>query len=123
MDALGTHLLLDLQDCDAELLDDLDHIREVVTRAAHEAGATVVGHIFHRFDPVGVTGIVAIAESHVSIHTWPEFSYAAADIFTCGNDLHPYRAAELIIEWLRCERPTVTEVARGQVASPTVAAV
>ena len=53
-----------------------------------------------------MTGIVAIAESHVSIHTWPEFSYAAADIFTCGNDLHPYRAAELIVQWLRCERPS-----------------
>ena len=59
MDALGTHLLLDLKDCNAELLDDLDYIREVVLTAAREAGATVVGETFHKFRPIGVTGIVA----------------------------------------------------------------
>ncbi len=123
MDALGTHLLLELPDCDSKLLDDLEYVREVVTGAAGEAGATIVGETFHRFDPVGVTGIVAIAESHIGIHTWPEHSYAAADIFTCGKALRPYEAANLISERLGCSNPSVTEVRRGPVPSATGAAV
>ena len=123
MDALGAHLLLELKDCDSELLNDLDCVREVILQAAAESGATVVGKTFHKFEPIGVTGIVAIAESHIGIHTWPEYSFAAADIFTCGEALRPYRAAELIIQGLRCAEPSITEVKRGMVASRIVAAI
>ena len=115
MDSLGTHLLLDLKECNAELLDDVDYIRQVVLSAAKEAGATVVGETFHKFRPIGVTGIVAIAESHISIHTWPEHSYAAADIFTCGTSLTPLRAADLIVKMLECEDASVSDVKRGSV--------
>ena len=113
-------MLIELKRCDSELLDDLDRVREVLIRAAIESGATIVGEVFHKFEPVGVTGIVAIAESHIGVHTWPEHSYAAADIFTCGESLRPYRAAELIIQGLRCVEPSITEVKRG-VASPQTA--
>ncbi len=123
MDALGTHLLLDLKDCNAELLDDLDYIREVVLTAAREAGATVVGETFHKFRPIGVTGIVAIAESHISIHTWPEHAYAAADIFTCGESLLPERAADLIVEMLECTEASISDVRRGEVFAAASAAV
>ena len=85
MDALGRHLLLELNDCNREVLDDLDYIRQAMRGAAEQAGATIVGESFHKFDPIGVTGIVAIAESHLCIHTWPEYGYAAADVFTCGG--------------------------------------
>ena len=122
MDALGTHLLLDLKECNAELLDDLDYIREVVLFAAQEAGATVVGETFHKFRPIGVTGIVAIAESHISIHTWPEHSYAAADIFTCGESLLPLRAADLIVEMLECADVSISDVRRGDVCASVPAA-
>ena len=122
MDALGTHLLLDLKECNAELLDDLDYIREVVLFAAQEAGATVVGETFHKFRPIGVTGIVAIAESHISIHTWPEHSYAAADIFTCGESLLPLRAADLIVEMLECADVSISDVRRGDVFASVPAA-
>ena len=121
MDALGTHLLLDLKECNAELLDDLDYIREVVLAAAREAGATVVGETFHKFRPIGVTGIVAIAESHISIHTWPEHSYAAADIFTCGESLLPLRAADLIVARLECADSSITGMRRGDVVQKTSA--
>ncbi len=121
MDALGAHLLLELKECDAELLNDLDCVRDVLMRAANESGATVVGDTFYKFQPIGVTGIVAIAESHIGIHTWPEHSYAAADIFTCGESLRPYRAAELIIQGLRCGEPSITEIKRGIVVPRTVA--
>ena len=113
MDALGIHILMELKDCDPDLLDDLDYVRDSLIRAARETGATVVGHTFHKFHPVGVTGIVAIAESHISVHTWPEFSYAAADIFSCGGDFRPRDAADLIVERLRSLRPTITQIERG----------
>lgn len=119
MEALGTHLLLELEGCSPELLDDLDYIRESMVSAASETGATIVGQTFHKFSPTGVTGVVAIAESHLCIHTWPEHGYAAADIFTCGSDFDPNKAAELIISKLACERPTIRAVSRGPVTTPT----
>ena len=122
MDALGAHLLLELKECDAELLDDLGCVRQVLMSAAIESGAKIVGDTFHKFHPIGVTGVVAIAESHIAIHTWPEYSYAAADIFTCGESLRPYGAAELIIEGLRCGDPSITEIKRGMVVPRPVAA-
>ena len=117
MDALGTHLLLELRDCNQELLDDVDYIEDAMLGAANEAGATIVGQSFHKFDPRGVTGIVAIAESHLSIHTWPEHGYAAVDIFTCGRTFKPQQAAQLIIDRLRCTQPSITEVKRGLISN------
>ena len=115
--SLGIHLLLELKDCNPAVLDDLDLIRQAMMGAANEAGATIVGETFHKFSPVGVTGVVAIAESHLCIHTWPEFGYAAADIFTCGKDFKPYDAAKLIVDRLQCKDPTITEVRRGVMPS------
>lgn len=114
MNALGTHLLVELRDCDRKALDNLPFIRETFLHAAEEVGAHVLGYKFHRFSPQGVTGIVAIAESHLSIHTWPEFGYAAVDIFTCGKSFEPNKAAALIIQALQCKDPEVTEVLRGR---------
>jgi S-adenosylmethionine decarboxylase len=121
LEALGTHLLLELEGCSPELLDDLDYIRDSMVSAASETGATIVGETFHKFSPTGVTGVVAIAESHLCIHTWPERRYAAADIFTCGVGFDPNKAAQLIIEKLRCERPTIRKMSRGPVATPSAA--
>ena len=73
MNALGTHLLLELKSCNPELLDDLPYLRKALMEAAEETGATIIGDSFHQFSPQGVTGVVAIAESHLCIHTWPEF--------------------------------------------------
>ena len=123
LDSLGTHLLLELGKCDEELLDDLEYIENAMVGAAAEAGATIIGQSFHKFNPRGVTGIVAIAESHLSIHTWPEHGYAAADIFTCGRLFRPEKAAELIIERLRCTDPTIKTLKRGLISGATPAAV
>ena len=117
MEALGTHLLLDLWECNADLLDDLDYIRSVLLAAASDAGATIVGDTFHKFRPIGVTGVVAIAESHISIHTWPERGYAAADIFTCGDSLLPFQAAERITEMLESGRRSIQEIKRGEICA------
>ena len=119
MNALGTHLLLDLKECNPEVLDDLNYIRQSMISAAEEAGATIVGEKFHKFSPIGVTGILAIAESHLCIHTWPEHSYAAVDIFTCGDGFKPHEAANIIIDRLQCGSSDVQEIQRGIMPSLT----
>ena len=121
LDALGTHLLLDLKECDPDMLDDIARIKRGMIDAAERAGATIVGESFHKFSPLGVTGIIAIAESHLCIHTWPEHRYAAVDIFSCGSAFRPREAADLIVELLQCEQPVTTELRRGVIASVTVA--
>ena len=123
MSAIGTHLLLELGRCDRELLDNINYIENVMISAANEAGATIVGKSFHKFEPRGVTGIVAIAESHLCIHTWPEHGYAAVDIFTCGTSFKPRKASELIVEQLHCANPSVTEIERGPLSEVIVSTV
>ena len=113
--SLGTHLLLELKDCNPEILDDMEFIKQSLMGAAVEAGATIVGETFHKFSPVGVTGVVAIAESHLCIHTWPEYGYAAVDIFTCGESFDPKKAAKLLIERLESKNPELTQIERGMI--------
>ena len=88
--------------------------------AAEETGATIIGEIFHQFAPQGVTGVVAIAESHLCIHTWPEHGYAAVDIFTCGASFDPTEAARLIVEKLESRDSDITEVIRGNLTASAV---
>ena len=119
MNGVGLHLLLELKECNPRLLNDMDFIRQALLNTAHDVGATVVGESFHRFSPQGVTGILAIAESHISIHTWPEFGYAAADIFACGSSFRPKEAAEMLIELLESKDPDIIEVPRGMTLKAT----
>ena len=123
MTALGTHLLLDLRRCDPQLLDDIAYLKEALIGAAEIAGATVLDERFHKFTPVGVTGFVLISESHLCVHTWPEHAYAAVDIFTCGSTFKAQQAAELIIDRLRCQNPSIREIPRGSIleSEPTPA--
>ena len=113
MNALGIHLLLELKNCNRDLLDDLPYIRHALLEAAEKTGATIIGESFHQFSPQGVTGVVAIAESHLCIHTWPEFGYAAVDIFTCGEGFKPREAAEMVVKSLESEEHSITEIERG----------
>ena len=113
MNGVGIHLLLELNECNPKLLNDVGFIRQTLLSTAHEVGATVVGESFHRFSPQGVTGILAIAESHISIHTWPEFAYAAADIFACGSTFRPREAADILVAKLESQDPEIIELQRG----------
>ena len=113
MNVLGTQLLLELNRCDRDLLNDLPYVRATLTKAAKAVGATIVGESFHKFSPLGATGVLAIAESHICIHTWPEYGYAAVDVFTCGEGFDPEKAAELLIRGFRSEAPSQTIVKRG----------
>jgi len=113
LNALGKQLLLELKDCDKEVLDDVGFLKGTLLAAASESGATVLGESFHRFNPQGVSGVVIIAESHLFIHTWPEHGYAAVDIFTCGDSVQPGKAAKMLIEKLGGRNHSVMEIQRG----------
>ncbi len=113
MNGLGKHLLLELKDCDREVLNDLGFIKSILSAAATEAGAIVLGESFHQFKPQGVSGVVVIAESHIFIHTWPEHGYAAVDIFTCGDTVQPEKAAQILIRELKAKNHSVLEIHRG----------
>ena len=82
---LGKQIILELYQCNAKKLSNPQFIEEVMQQAATAMGATIVTSAFHHFAPNGVSGVVVIQESHLTIHTWPEHHYAAIDIFTCGD--------------------------------------
>ncbi len=111
----GKHYLIDLRDCDPEIIKSVDPTREIVLRAAKECGATILDDHFHQFQPIGVSGVVLIAESHISIHTWPESGFAAADIFTCG-EMKPQVAIDIMREGFRAKAASMSMkvVVRGQ---------
>ena len=113
MNALGKHVLLELKDCDRELLNDLGYLKSVLPAAAIEAGATVMGESFHQFSPQGISGVVIIAESHIFIHTWPECGYAAIDIFTCGDSVNAEKAAQTLVRELKSKNHSILEIQRG----------
>ncbi len=109
---LGRQVLIDLYDCPREVLDDEKLIAASMIAAAREAGAAVVGSTFHRFSPCGVSGVVAIRESHLAIHTWPEFGYAAIDLFTCGDGVDPWIAHDALKRALGAGRGEAIELPR-----------
>lgn len=113
MHALGIHLLVELRDCNPKILRDRDMVKNVMVSAAKEAKATIVDVSFHEFNPFGISGMVVIAESHLSIHTWPEYAYAAVDIFTCGDQIKPDIAASYLIKEFECKNASSVEVKRG----------
>ena len=95
MDTRSRHLLLELHGCDAAALDDAALVKDLLERAVARVGATLLHTVVHQFTPQGVTGVAVLAESHLSIHTWPEAGYAACDFYTCG-DCDPEPAGELL---------------------------
>ncbi|MEK7879086.1 MAG: adenosylmethionine decarboxylase [candidate division NC10 bacterium] len=113
LNALGRHMLLELFECNSETLNNLEAVKDALVEAARRVQATIVDVVFHEFNPFGISGVVVIAESHLAIHTWPEYRYAAVDIFSCGNALKPEIAAAYLVEQFAAERTSVVELQRG----------
>ncbi|MBC5799514.1 MAG: adenosylmethionine decarboxylase [Candidatus Eremiobacteraeota bacterium] len=113
METRGTHIVCELSGCSPHILTDLDGVRTIMESAAREANAEILKVTFHRFQPQGVSGVVVIAESHLSIHTWPESGYAAVDFYTCGDHTDPRRACEFAAKRLGAQSMLTTEVKRG----------
>ena len=109
----GQHLLADLYGSDAFLLTDAAGIDALLRGAAQAAGARILHSHFHTFGPgAGITGVLLLAESHISLHTWPEDGFAAADIFMCGQ-ARPELALEVITAALRPAAQDVRTLVRG----------
>ena len=107
------HLLLDLYRCDYEKLNDESFLRCTLNRSAKLAKATVLNLISNKFEPQGVTAIALLAESHISIHTWPESNYSAVDIFTCGQNMLPEIASQYLIQVLKAEEHSLRVIERN----------
>ena len=110
---LGRHLIVEMYSCNPKVLDSIKIVRETLIKGAKESNSIVLGDYFHKFTPQGVTGVVVVAESHLAIHTWPEYKYAAVDIFTCGNHTDPWKALEVIRKVFKPEKINVIELKRG----------
>ena len=109
----GKHILAEYFECECTYLDSEAAIKNLMLEAASRSGATIVGNIFHHFSPQGVTGVVVIAESHLAIHTWPEFRYASVDLFTCGTRVDPWIGFEYLKEKLQSKKWVSKEITRG----------
>ena len=106
-------VLIDLYECDHERLSDADLIRDGMLKAAELMGAEVIGHSFHTFRPWGVSGTVTIAESHLAVHTWPEFNFASVTFETCGNRMDHEKAYNYLVKFFGAKRPQITRHQRG----------
>lgn len=113
MNALGRHILVEYYGCEGELLNDVMGIEEAMVNAAKAADATVINSTFHHFSPFGVSGVVVIQESHLAIHTWPEYGYAAVDIFTCGTEVDPWICYKYLEKAFRADHGSAMELLRG----------
>ncbi|NMA92080.1 MAG: S-adenosylmethionine decarboxylase proenzyme [Firmicutes bacterium] len=113
MSALGRHILVEYYGCPPSILNNIDFIKQGMVAAALEAGAEVRETVFHHFSPQGVSGVVVISESHLAIHTWPEFGYAAVDIFTCGQTVDPWLSCNYLKEKFSAKNMVAREIKRG----------
>jgi len=110
---LGQHLLVEFYNCNPETLDDVAGVEKHMNAAAIACGATIVQSTFHRFEPWGVSGVVVISESHLAIHTWPEYGYASVDLYTCGDEIQPDAAYEYLRNALEAELSETQFLKRG----------
>ncbi|MFH1784350.1 MAG: adenosylmethionine decarboxylase [bacterium] len=118
MKALGRQLLVELYDCDRNMINDAQKIESIMTKSAVDMGATIVSVSFHTFNPHGVSGVVVIAESHLAIHTWPEYGFASIDIYTCGDTVDPWKACDDISTKLKAKHVSALEMKRGVLNIP-----
>ena len=108
----GRHCILEIYECDQAKLNDEAFVRTTITSSVKMAGATLINLITHSFKPQGVTGLALLAESHISIHTWPEIGYAAIDVFTCGDHTMPESACEFFSKEFAAKKFSLKSIVR-----------
>ncbi len=113
MNNLGKQYILDLKDCENDVLDDLDFLKTTLASIVRHTQEAPLSESFHQFVPQGVSGLVLANGSHVCIHTWPEYNYAAMDILTHNEAFDLETASKTIIEKLGAKNPSITELERG----------
>ena len=112
MEHLGRHVIIELWGC-GDAINDRELVERAMRNAVHAANATLLNLFIHEFSPQGVTGVAVLAESHLSIHTWPEYGYVAADVFTCGSTTKPEAAAEVLRVEFGATNADIRELERG----------
>jgi S-adenosylmethionine decarboxylase len=108
---LGNHIIAEFLEC--ENMEDYEHLEEALWAAAHAANATVIKVMTHKFSPIGMTGLALLSESHISIHTWPEFGYVAVDVYTCGDHVDVYAAIESLKDFFKSKKVRQIKIERG----------
>jgi S-adenosylmethionine decarboxylase len=114
---VGTHCILELYDCPEYLLNDVVFIKQALQTAAQHAQSTLLDEVSHEFSPHGVTALALLAESHISVHTWPELGYMAADVFTCGQHTRPESACQYLLEVFEARHHRYYTLPRGRLSS------
>ncbi len=112
-DTKGHHYVVEASGCDPEIIGNIERVQQILVKGAEAANAKVWAISFHRFPPNGVSGVVVISESHISVHTWPEVGYAALDIYTCGADTEPENAVYYIVKEFKAKNVHISELTRG----------
>ena len=112
MEHLGRHVIIELWGC-SEVINDAGYVEQAMKNAVQAANATLLDLFVHEFSPQGVTGVAVLAESHLSIHTWPEYGYVAADVFTCGSTTKPEVAADVLRSAFEATKADIRELERG----------
>jgi S-adenosylmethionine decarboxylase len=118
MRALGKHLIVELYGCSFERTSDPVQVEQTLIEAVRLSKATIVKPVFHHFSPHGVSGVIVIAESHFTIHTWPEHGYCALDIFTCGDQIDSAASLQFLKESFQAHNMSVMEIQRGMLDQP-----
>jgi len=120
LNSVGKHYIVEIHGCDPAKLNSPEIIKSVMEGAALAANATILHSFFHQFSPQGVSGVVVISESHLTIHTWPEFGYAAADVYTCGEHTSPQKAVEYLQDNLKSDLMHIVHMTREAGMEPMV---
>jgi len=115
MKILGRHIIAEFYHVESELLNDKDFLEKIFLEGTRLSKATIINSFFHKFSPVGVSGVIVIAESHVTVHTYPEYNYAAVDVFTCGENIDPYIIFNYIQEKFNIKEVFSFELLRGKI--------
>ncbi|RLE72919.1 MAG: adenosylmethionine decarboxylase [Thermoprotei archaeon] len=113
MNTIGFHYIIEASGCDPKILTDANALKKILLEAARVGGMDVRSTYFYKFTPQGVSGMVIVSESHISIHTWPEKGYAAIDVYTCDTNSKPEKTVNYILEKIKAEYAHITEIERG----------
>ncbi len=113
MNTIGYHYIIEASGCDPKVLTDANALKKILLEAAKAGEMDVRSTYFYKFSPQGISGMVIVSESHISIHTWPEKGYAAIDVYTCDTNSKPEKTVNYILEKIKADYAHITEVERG----------
>jgi S-adenosylmethionine decarboxylase len=113
MDTRGLHYIVEASGCDPQILEDVNKLKEILINAAKVGKMDIRSVHLYKFSPRGISGLVIVSSSHISIHTWPEHGYAAIDVYICGQGSNPEEAIQYILQSIKAKHAHITEIERG----------